>query len=197
MNSQQSLDEIAASILLSQSQCGATKVIAIDGLAGAGKTSLAKALKKKLSEIEVDIRVEIIAMDDLYNGWEDALTPTLTRTLLNQILTPISVKQISVEYRTYNWFTSEQGVVKVLPPADIVILEGVGSGQIQVRKFLSHLIWIDIAPEIGLARVLRRDGDYIESQMRQWQSQEYEFFVKEKTRDSATIRLDGNAPSYR
>lgn len=197
MNSQQSLDEIAASILLSQSQCGATKVIAIDGLAGAGKTSLAKALKKKLSEIEVDIRVEIIAMDDLYNGWEDALTPTLTRTLLNQILTPISVKQISVEYRTYNWFTSEQGVVKVLPPADIVILEGVGSGQIQVRKFLSHLIWIDIAPEIGLARVLRRDGDYIESQMRQWQGREYEFFVKEKTRDSATIRLDGNAPSYR
>ncbi len=190
------LDEIGTSVLSSQSQCGITKVIAIDGLAGSGKTSLAAALKNQLQRQEVGMRVEIIAMDDLYNGWDDALTPTLTRTLLNQVLIPISIKQLAIEYRTYDWFTSQQGNVKVLPPADIVILEGVGAGQIQVRKFLSHLIWIDIAPEVGLARVLRRDGDYIESQMRQWQSREYEFFAREKTRDSATIRLDGNAPSY-
>ncbi len=196
MTTSLTLDEIVTSVLSSKNQCGITKVIAIDGLAGSGKTSLAAALKNQLQRQEVGIRVEIIAMDDLYNGWDNALTPTLTRTLLNQVLIPISIKQLAIEYRTYDWFTSQQGNVKVLPPADIVILEGVGSGQIQVRKFLSHLIWIDIAPEMGLARVLRRDGDYIEPQMRQWQSREYEFFAREKTRDSATIRLDGNAPSY-
>ncbi len=196
MTTSLTLDEIVTSVLSSQSQCGITKVIAIDGLAGSGKTSLAAALKNQLQQTEIGIRVEIIAMDDLYNGWDDALTPTLTRTLLNQVLIPISIKQLAIEYRTYDWFTSQVGNVKVLPPADIVILEGVGAGQRQVRKFLSHLIWIDIAPEMGLARVLRRDGDHIESQMRQWQSREYEFFAREKTRDSATIRLDGNAPSY-
>jgi gluconate kinase len=67
----------------------------------------------------------------------------------------------------------------------------VGSGQKQVRKFLDQLIWIDIDEETGLERVLRRDGDYLETEMRIWQLREREHFNRDNTRDCATIRIDG------
>jgi len=74
----------------------------------------------------------------------------------------------------------------------VLLLEGVGSGQKVVRKYLDQLIWIDINAEVGLTRVLQRDGDYIESQMRIWQMRESEHFKQDNTRDCATIRIDGN-----
>ncbi len=45
-------------------------VIAIDGPAGAGKTTLATNLALALAQ---DLRVQIIHMDDLYDGWDNAL----------------------------------------------------------------------------------------------------------------------------
>ena len=75
----------------------------------------------------------------------------------------------------------------------LLILEGVASGQRDVRKFLDHLIWIDIEAEVGLQRVLRRDGDYLETEMRIWQMREREHFERDNTRDCATIRVDGNS----
>jgi len=74
---------------------------------------------------------------------------------------------------------------------DLLILEGVGAGQKVIRKYLDQLIWIDIEPEIGLARVLQRDGDYLETEMRVWQMRESEHFQRDNTRDCATIRIDG------
>ncbi|MEY3649405.1 MAG: hypothetical protein RL370_108, partial [Actinomycetota bacterium] len=53
-------------------------LIAIDGRAGAGKTTLAASIYEELSE---DKTVAVIHMDDLYDGWENALSERLTQTL--------------------------------------------------------------------------------------------------------------------
>ncbi|MEY4337799.1 MAG: hypothetical protein RL680_694, partial [Actinomycetota bacterium] len=53
-------------------------LIAIDGRAGAGKTTLAA---KFFEELSVDKSVQVIHMDDLYNGWNNALDERLTKTL--------------------------------------------------------------------------------------------------------------------
>lgn len=180
------LNKILSAIEASTDKCGATKIIAIDGPAGSGKTTLSLQLEGSLGT-----RSHTIHMDALYNGWDDALTPTLTRTLQNQIFTPLSLHK-KIEYRAFDWFTHQPGPVIAIEPPEILILEGVGSAQAVTRRYASVLVWIDVQPEIGLKRVLQRDGAEIENQMRIWQSQEANFFAKDQTRERVHLRMDGN-----
>jgi uridine kinase len=53
-------------------------IIAIDGPAGAGKTTLAATLSLALAQ---DFTITVMHMDDLYAGWDDALGTSLTESL--------------------------------------------------------------------------------------------------------------------
>ena len=86
-----SLSNLIEVILASESQFSQVKVIAIDGPAGAGKSTLAKRIKEKLIDLVEIEDIAVVNMDDLYDGWENALTNQLTKTLVSQILTPISM----------------------------------------------------------------------------------------------------------
>ena len=162
------------------------RIIAIDGPAGAGKTTLANRIAA-----QVEQTTAIVHMDDLYDGWNNALTPQLTRTLLQQILTPAKAEK-SFGYRKYDWLQRTFGALATYPAPHLLILEGVGSGQRACAPFLDQLIWIDINSEVGLTRVLNRDGDYLRDEIMVWQLREADHFKAENTRDRATIRLDGN-----
>ena len=66
-------------------------VIAVDGPAGAGKTTLATNLALALAQ---DLRVEIIHMDDLYGGWDNALGLQLSETLMHIVSSHKSGKAV-------------------------------------------------------------------------------------------------------
>ncbi|MEI7838803.1 MAG: hypothetical protein WCI37_03395, partial [bacterium] len=70
-------------------------IIAIDGVAGSGKTTLALNLLKDLPSVEV------VHMDDLYDGWEDPLSQKLKDRVLTQILEPFS-NNLPVKYQCFN-----------------------------------------------------------------------------------------------
>ncbi|MSY55303.1 MAG: hypothetical protein F2638_06930, partial [Actinobacteria bacterium] len=57
-------------ILATPPRCGATHVIAIDGRAGSGKTTLAHELFLALTG---ERTVHVINLDAIYAGWEKAL----------------------------------------------------------------------------------------------------------------------------
>jgi len=185
-----SLDDLIKILLAAKPKFPNVRIIAIDGPAGAGKSTLAKRIKTNLQE-QSGLKTAIVHMDDLYEGWENALTDQLTKTLINQILVPVSLAK-NFGYRKYNWFSGSFGDFFEEDSPDILILEGVGSGQKATRRYLDQLIWIDIDAETGLQRVLQRDGDYLENEMRVWQMRESSHFSKENTRDSATIRINGS-----
>lgn len=180
-----SLHEILAIIESGERRNKNTRIIAIDGPAGGGKTTLAERIASQSSFKSLTVH-----MDDLYDGWENALSPTLTKTLVQSIAVPASMGK-SFSYRKFDWFTSKFSEEMRCPLPELLILEGVGSGQKAVRQYLDQLIWIDIESEIGLTRVLHRDGDYLESEMRVWQMREIAHFNGDNTRDCATIRIDG------
>ena len=152
-------------------------LIAIDGPAGAGKTTLAA---KFFAEFSVDKSVVVIHMDDLYDGWDDALGDALTSTLA-KILQAYKTKS-EFTLSIFNWSTMGFDSTCSFQPSEIVILEGVGAGQKVVRDAGTTLYWLDIEPEIGLARVLQRDGFEIESQMRRWQITQDAHFARDATR---------------
>ncbi len=182
-----SLENILERLRTGPRKSALSRAISIDGPAGSGKTTLAS----RISANYEGGQVLTIHMDDLYNGWEDALTAQLTRTLVNQILTPAAQGK-PLGFRKYDWLSKSFGDLISHPFPKLLILEGVGSGQKATRAFTDELIWIDIDSEVGLQRVLRRDGDYLETEMRIWQIREQEHFKSENTRDCATIRVDGN-----
>jgi len=155
-------------------------LIAIDGRAGAGKTTLAASFYEELS---VDKTVAVIHMDDLYDGWENALSERLTQTLESIVKSHQS--KVAFEIDIFNWKSMSFDSKRVINPVDILILEGVGAGQKVVRDAGATLYWLDIDAEVGIQRVLNRDGNQIASQMKQWQIAQEIHFLRDKTRENA------------
>jgi uridine kinase len=166
--------------------CKATTqpVIAIDGPAGAGKTTLAHDIKLALAQ---SYSITEIHMDDLYDGWDNALTSQLSDVLIN--IVDAHKKFLPISISNYDWQVQVFKPAAELEKSELLILEGVGSGQMAVRDFLTALIWIDIEDSAGLARVLQRDGIEIENQMRKWLITQEQHFRSEGTQNAADFVL--------
>jgi len=157
---------------------------AIDGPAGAGKTTYAAQLEAELS---VSATVKTIHMDDLYNGWGNALS-----NALSEILDRISTAHLAGRecvIKKFNWSTMQFDSEEIITPTDFLIIEGVGAAQQIVRESGAITYWLDIEPEIGLQRVLARDGAHIEVQMRQWQIDQDKHFARDETRENCEFKL--------
>jgi uridine kinase len=159
-------------------------IIAIDGPAGAGKTTLAQEINLALS---LEMSVNVIHMDDLYDGWNNALSEDLTQILL--YLSNQHREEKPAVIRKYNWATSSFAESQEIPPADLLILEGVGSGDKALQDDLAALIWIDIDPKIGVNRVLERDGSQVADEMKKWLGAQQEYFSQHSTREKADFIL--------
>ncbi len=176
---------IALQDLLKQiPKCGKTHVIAIDGSAGAGKTTLAHELFLALS---LDHSIQVIHLDEVYEGWNDALGSSLTSKLKN-LLNQISGGENFI-LPIYDWSIGAFASEKIISPSEILLIEGVGSAQADVRPWTTATIWLDIPANEGLKRVLDRDGYSIESEMRVWQRKEAEHFFADRTRENADFIL--------
>jgi uridine kinase len=159
-------------------------LLAIDGPAGAGKTTLAAQLA---AEYSVHSTVRTIHMDDLYNGWDDGLGQSLTDNLQEITAAYLAGNQFTI--RIFNWYSMKFDREEVITPSDYLILEGVGAAQEIVRKAGATTYWLDIDAESGLQRVLARDGTHIEKEMRQWQIQQSIHFAKDQTRENCEFKL--------
>jgi uridine kinase len=159
-------------------------LLAIDGPAGAGKTTLAAKLE---AEYSVHSSVRTIHMDDLYDGWDDALGQSLTDVLYKITAAHLSGDQCTI--KLFNWHVMKFDREEVITPTDYLILEGVGAAQKVVRDAGAITYWLDIDPETGLQRVLARDGAHIEKEMRQWQIQQSIHFAKDQTRENSEFKV--------
>lgn len=159
-------------------------IIAIDGPAGAGKTTLAHDIALAMAS---RYSVTEIHMDDLYDGWDNALNSQLTDLLTYLVQSHKNEKSLSLS--TYNWQEGRFNSPSLIDSSQLLILEGVGSGQLAIRDSLSALIWIDIDQTQGLTRVLARDGIAIENQMRKWLATQEQHFRDEGTQKAADFLL--------
>lgn len=180
---------VAAEVASTKPLLESTHVLSIDGPAGAGKSTMANALSTLLDD------APIVHMDDLYRGWDDALTPTLGATLRNQILKPIAFGK-SGGYRRWDWHRNLPGASVTIPRHQFLILEGVGASQRVVRPYVAPMIWIGVESSLGLERVLTRDAEIVtdqegfKSRMIAWQGAELLHFEQEGTFDTAHLRFD-------
>ena len=161
-----------------------TVLIAIDGVAGSGKTTLAHKLAEDLTESSV------VHMDDLYDGWNNPLSQKLTARVISQLLEPLS-KQLPVSYQKFDWRLNRFTDFKTIPLSKYFILEGVGAAQREFRPYINKIIWIECDPNLGLRRVLDRDGEQVEQEMIKFLIDQNNHFLTELTKNVADYTLNG------
>jgi uridine kinase len=159
-------------------------LLAIDGPAGSGKTTLAAKLE---GEYQLSSTVHVIHMDDLYNGWEHALSEELSLKLSEIVQAHQSGKNFNI--KRFNWITMEFGETELIKATKVLILEGVGAAQKIVRDAGAKTFWIETSPEIGLQRVLDRDGHHLRDLMLHWQSYQDAHFKVDKTAENCDVKL--------
>jgi len=159
-------------------------IIAIDGPAGAGKTTLAEHLSAALS---LKYKCTTLHMDDLYNGWKNAFDHHLSDALISACRAHQRSQKFSLSH--YNWSKGEFGPAQEAPQSELLILEGVGSTQSAIRPLLNASIWIDIEAQAGLARVLKRDGEGISPQMQDWLNLQEQHFRENDSQNAADFVL--------
>ena len=179
------LSEIVTEVDNSLLKCGGAKLITIDGPAGSGKTTLAKSLSKLFNDCPV------IHMDEIYEGWQSALTTKTSQDLVDWIINPL-LDQSNIIFNKYDWTLNQRVGQIVIENPKVLIIEGVGSSVIKVSKYACLKLWIEVSPEIGINRVLDRDGPDIQAQMENWQTQERNYFIENKTKENSDIWIDGD-----
>lgn len=173
--------DLAARIERATPRAGGARVVAIDGPAGSGKTTLAGRLADVLA-------APVVHMDDLYAGW-DGLADAPER-LLEWILEPLASGR-PARYRRYDWIAGRYAEWVDVPPGHTLVIEGCASGARSGAPYLSFLIWVDAPEAVRMRRGIERDGETFRPHWERWAAQERVHFASEGTWNRADIRLDG------
>jgi chloramphenicol 3-O-phosphotransferase len=183
------LSAVAARVAAAPPSLGSTRLVCIDGPAGAGKTSFADDLRHAFwAAPRWD--VQVLRMDDFYEGWT-GLNSQLLERIETQVLSPLREGRPG-RYQRYDWNRRAFGEWHEVPSRAALILEGVGSGGLPFAGSTTLLVWVDAPPEIRLARGVRRDGEIMRDEWLRWMTREAEFAAANRTCDRADLHVDGN-----
>lgn len=179
-----SVEALAARLGALPPACGPVRLIGVDGHAGSGKSTLARRLSAALGGAPV------LGLDDLANhgslfGWTGRLTA--------QVLAPLARGE-RARYEVYDWVRRQYTREAVLPPAPVVLVEGVGAGRRALRPWLACLLWLDVPREEAWRRGQERDGAALADFWAGWTRAERAHFEDDPSRPYANFlvrEIDG------
>jgi uridine kinase len=180
--------DLARLVLDRPARLGDTRLVAVDGPSGAGKSAFADRLAAALAEATGE-PVPVVHTDDLLDGWFDQLTfwPRLERWNL----APLAGGRAG-RYRRYDWVAGRFGTDwQPVPPAPVVILDGVSTARAEVRDRLTLAVFVTAPAQLRRERVLSRDGPAVSAYLQEWSDGEDRHFAAEATAHYADMMVDG------
>jgi uridine kinase len=175
------LHSLLRAIQASQAPSGvSTRFVAIDGAGGAGKTSLAEWLARRLG-------APIIHTDD-FASWNNPVN--WWPELIERALEPLAAGQ-PARYQPTKWGDEETGPI-VIQPGGTVVVEGVTASRRAFRPYLAYSIWVEADRDVRLQRGIDRDGEEARAQWEQWMAEEDHYIATEHPADHADAVLRGD-----
>jgi uridine kinase len=157
-----------------------TRVIAVDGHGGAGKSSLAEYLARELN-------APIVHTDE-FASWTNPID--WWPELIEKVLVPLAGGR-SARYTPTSWDEAEKEEV-IIEAGDFVVLEGVTASRAAFRPFLAFSIWIETPRELRLRRGLLRDGESARADWERWMAEEDAYVEREQPAEHADLVLPGD-----
>jgi energy-coupling factor transporter ATP-binding protein EcfA2 len=186
---------IVATVLTSPATLGEGRLVCVDGPAGSGKTTLAAALRRGFRAVLGGLdgppsrdAVALVHMDDVYAGWGGL--DAGRRTVAADVVEPLRHGRPG-RYRRYDWHRDAFAEEHVVGPVDVLLLEGVGSGNAAYGEAITCLVWVETGSALRLQRGLDRDGSAMRGHWLAWGRQEDAMFERERTRERADLVVDG------
>jgi uridine kinase len=161
-----------------------TKVVAVDGPGGAGKSTLAEVLADELS-------ARIVSTDD-FASWENP--SDWWPELIEKVLEPLAAGK-SARYKPNSWGGPEKAQVAI-DPTEFVVLEGVTASREAFRPYLAYSIWIETPRDVRLDRGLLRDGEHARPEWDRWMAAEDAYVERERPADHADVVLRGDGGGW-
>jgi uridine kinase len=161
-----------------------TRVVAVDGRSGSGKTRLAGLLREELG-------ASVVSLEDLYGGW-DGLERGID-LLVTEVLEPLAAGRTARVPR-YDWITRTWEEPASLDPPELLIVEGVGAGARRAVVFESLVVWLEAPADVRKKRALDRDGETFAPYWNYWAAQEDAMLARERTPERADILIDATNP---
>ncbi|MFJ3232978.1 uridine kinase [Streptomyces sp. NPDC086787] len=166
--------------------CGPVRLIGVDGHAGAGKSTFAGRLADALGGAPVLHLDDVASHDELF-GW--------TERLLTQVIEPLARGE-SAAYAPYDWVARRFGPPRALPPAPVMLIEGVGAGRRALRPYLARLLWMELSDEDSWARGRLRDGAEMRDFWGGWVGAERRHFAVDPSRPYADLLVLESTGGY-
>jgi uridine kinase len=180
------LEELAQRLRALPPSCGPVRLVAVDGHAGAGKTTFAGALSRALAGAPV-VHLDDLATHDELFGW--------TGRLRDEVLEPLR-EGATARHRVYDWTARRFDGLAVIPPAPVVLLEGVGAGRRALRPWLARLLWLDVPRDTARARGELRDGPDLAGFWSGWMRAQEAHFATDPSRPFADLLVKQRPDGY-
>ncbi|MFJ2394061.1 uridine kinase [Streptomyces sp. NPDC087843] len=165
---------------------GPVRLIGVDGHAGSGKTTFTGRLAAALGGAPVLHLDDIATHEELFD-W--------TARLLDQVIEPLG-RGTAARYAPYDWTARAFGPVRELPPAPVVLLEGVGAGRRALRPHLARMLWMELPRDEAWARGRRRDGETQSAFWAEWVAAERRHFAEDPSRPFADLLVRQCSEGY-
>ncbi len=138
----------------------ATKLVAIDGLGGSGKSTLTHEI------VKLDSKIKILESDHFpCLPEEHPYHPAGAQTRVNlgrfqhEALIPLTQGRTAMYENTFWWSTDQKPHAYEIAPGEIVLVEGCYSFHSSLRDYYDYSIWVECSEEEALSRAIKRDGE--------------------------------------
>src|SRR3989344_9528118 len=156
--------------------------IGIDGLGGAGKSTLAKSIR------DIFNNVSIIFVDDFYkpiNQRDKIIETNVSKDFdwdrMEREVFRAHKNGDQIKYRKFNWDSTDIGEQIIVPLNDIIIVEGVYSTQKRFQKYYDFTIWVETSKEQRIKNMTLRVGEKLTKEwINKWMYKEDRYYKKEK-----------------
>ncbi|EFL13994.1 hypothetical protein [Streptomyces sp. C] len=186
MEPQQSLESLARELAGLPPSLGPVRLIGIDGHAGSGKSTFAERLADALGGAPVLHLDDVATHEELFD-W--------TGRLRAQVLEPLAAGR-AAHWAPYDWVERRFGAERVLEPAPVLLVEGVGAGRRALRPHLARLLWMETPRERSWGRGRNRDGQDLSDFWDGWERAELAHFSDDPSRPFADTLVHQSGTGY-